>query len=545
MFIFSRAGKFLLTGIFLLTLILPSHAADVVNNNSDGTGSLKWAVEQVNTGTTSSITISSDVKEIHLSQELTLTRSARITGNGAMIDGEETRRLFRITNGHVIFDGLTFTRGNAASGSGGAVEVDGSGASAEFSNCIFYGNKALDYGGAVCVTTGSELSPTVFRNCTITSNTSQSGGGIAASSGTMHVFSSIVTGNWGSDDIRASGGTVHTRYSIIGTMNISADKTDMAGQTVSQILVSKNGAASIDVAGGIHMIRITKSSPAYNFVNDPEYSSSYDIAGTFRPQYGAYDAGAYEIPAIPLTAASLQGVPYIMIGDRVKFSLDIFPENASINSEDFPPDGIEWQSSNQSVITASGDGVLALSSGSADVWTEVHGWDSHGRALTLPSNIVRVYAGGEAFTELRAEISPVTGRTLRPGAALTIRPEIHIVIDRYNLDDADGVGYSLDVESSRPEIVSADVISGDAVRLRAGYTEGVSVVTLFTGTIPEGRTETRPFTVSVVREHTDPVSPDVSRDASGVGRSSGGCDSGMMILAGIMAAVFVAKKGEE
>ena len=234
------------------------------------------------------------------------------------------------------------------------------------------------------------------------------------------------------------------------------------------------------------------------------------------------------------------------IGDTLKFSLDIFPETASLNSGDFPPDGIEWKSSNPSAIMAGASGVTAFGIGSADVWAEVHGWDAQGKAVTLSSDAVRVYVGEEDFSELRAEISGVSARMLVPGETATIKPEIHIVVDRYELDDADGLSYVLTADLSRPEIVSVDVTSENNVRLKAGSTEGTSEITLYTNTVPyEGKTEALTFTVFVEEAYIPPVSPDVeSRDVKGTGRAGGGCNSGIMILAGMMAVMITTRKGK-
>ena len=559
MFKISWAGKFLLVHFFLLNLILPSHALNVINGNSSGEGSLTWAVGQVNAGTSSTITISPDVKTIHLSQELTFSRNATISGNGTLIDGEETRRLFRVTNGRVIFERLTFTRGNAASGNGGAVEVDGSGASAEFRSCIFYNNKARDYGGAVCVTKGDNINPTIIKHCTITANTSQNGGGISVSNGTMQSLSSIILGNTSSYDIYVnSTGIFSSRYSIAGTSSATMDNTDMAGQNLTQILVSENGAAKVETLNGVQVIRITKSSPAFNYVKDSSYAFSEDITGTIRPQYGAYDAGAYEIPA--LISADINGVPYIQLNKSVIFSLDIYPSNATLNSEDYPPAGVIWQSSNPSVLSVSDNGtVTALGIGIAEIQCAVHGWNNQGRNLTASTDVITVYAGDEAFTELRAEILSTdneilnTGETMYTNEMMTISPTVHITIDRYELDESDGVSYWLEAESSRPDIVSADVISGDTLMLTTGNLTGESVITLKTHTIPEGRTITQTFTAEVVSPYVAPVSQDpVSRDTTvsgdrGVSRASGGgggCNTCAMIFAGLLVSFIASKKGE-
>ncbi|MBR0167872.1 MAG: hypothetical protein IJQ08_04320 [Synergistaceae bacterium] len=556
MFKISWAGKFLAVQFFLLTLILPSHALNVVNNNPNGEGSLTWAVEQINSGTSSTITISPDLKTLHLSQELTFTRSAAISGKGTLIDGEETRRLFRVTNGRVIFEGLAFTRGNAVSGSGGAVEVDGSGASAEFRNCIFYNNSARDYGGAVSVTKGDNINPTILKHCTITANTSTNGGGVSVSNGQLQSLSSIIVGNTSSYDISANGtGIFSSRYSIAGTSNTAMDTTDLNGQNVTQVLVSENGVAKLETLNGSQVIRITRSSPAFNFVKDSQYALSSDIAGTIRPQYGAYDAGAYEIPAVALKSADIDGVPYIKIGDNVTFSLDIIPSNATLNSKDYQPAGIVWQSSNTEAITASNTGnVTALKAGVSDIWAEVHGWDSQGRNFTAESKHVTVCAGDEAFTEIRAEISSADNQSILAGVKMntgetkTFSPNVHILIDRYELDETDGVYYTLNANSSRTDIVTADVngdsVSGYILTLKAGNIAGSSDVTLETHTIPEGRTLTQGFTVSVVNA-SEPVSNDTRINGlRGVGGGGGGCNTGVMILSGIMIALIASKKGE-
>ena len=217
MFKITRAGRFLLTGIFLLTLIFPAQALDVVNGNPNGQGSLREAVEN---GNDSVITVSPSVKTISLQNELTITRSVTINGNGAVIKGNGTARLFRITDGKAVFNELSFTGGNALDGSGGAVEIGSETAYAEFRNCNFYDNVAKDYGGAVSLTRGDTTKQTVFRYCTITKNSANYGGGIAVANGEAHIFSSIVTGNTGNSDIYAEEtGIIRTRFNITGSTN--------------------------------------------------------------------------------------------------------------------------------------------------------------------------------------------------------------------------------------------------------------------------------------------------------------------------------------
>ena len=142
-------------GILLFTaflLAVPAGAATfTVSNDADkGPGSLRQAVLDANaTPEADEIHIDPTVKVITFASEVNISEALNLHGGGATLKGNSTR-LFSITGGTVKFDRLTFTKGKAFSGNGGAVNIEGS-AKADFVNCTFFDNDAGVKGGAVCV----------------------------------------------------------------------------------------------------------------------------------------------------------------------------------------------------------------------------------------------------------------------------------------------------------------------------------------------------------------------------------------------------------
>ena len=97
------------------------------------------------------------------------------------IVGLSTTRCFDFSTGYttVQISGLTFSEGT--SDNGGAVRV-GEGVTAHFSNCAFTSNSASDSGGAVHVSSETEVSVT-FDTCTFSGNDALGNGGAVLVSG--------------------------------------------------------------------------------------------------------------------------------------------------------------------------------------------------------------------------------------------------------------------------------------------------------------------------------------------------------------------------
>ena len=537
---FLRAGRLFTVMIFLLIFVVPSYAFDVVNSNSEGIGSLAWAIDQANLAGGGTINVNPSVKSITLNAELAIRVNATINGEGVTLSGTGTHRLFKVTGGSVTFNRITFTKGNASSGNGGAVEVDSTNASAEFNNCTFYDNQARDYGGAVCVTNGSETSSSVMKHCTIAGNMAGNGGGVALLNGEMSLMSSVVLGNTGSSDIYASSSRYfRSHYNVTGSSSFVMDSTDLTGQALSSVLASANGQPKVESADNITLIRTSRTSPAIDFVpNITNYVLSYDVLGHSRPQLSMYDAGAYEAMPYPVTSAEIYGLPYLQINDTRTYSVDIKPESASLNVKDYPPYGIEWISSSTSVLSIDNTGrASATGKGSSYITARVHGWQSDGSPLTVSARAFIVYVDEVPFTEMKATIGTLEDKTIKINGHDEVKPDVRITVGAYELSNLRGeISYSLEASSSRADIVMAEVVSSDTIRLIAGERAGSSDVIVTARPSPVGQSMRTSFTVSVVSEDNQTI---------GKSGGGGGCNSVLAAGAMVLSVIFLATKGRK
>ena len=525
--------KILSALLFIVMLASGSKRAsayDVVNNNSDGNGSLSWAIQQANQGAGDNIiNINSSVKNISLTRELTIEKDITINGNGVTLEGDYNRRLFRITSGRAIFNRITFMKGRAFAGNGGAVEIANDDASAEFNNCTFYDNRADNYGGAVSVTKGSEVNSTTFRHCTIAGNLAQDGGGISLIEGGMTLFSSVILGNTASTDIYASStGGFRSRYNVTGSANITLNADDKTGETFSNVLKT-----SIEEVNGAKIFKLARTSPAIDFVpENSNYTLSIDQAGNSRPQLSGYDAGAYEAIPVSVQTVEIYGVPYIQINGEENFSIDIYPEDASLNIKDYPPEGIIWVSSNTSVLTIDNYGhVKAVGVGEALITAEVHGWDEAGNHTRKSANAYRVYVDTEARQATQAAISKIDNVKMNAGSYKVIKPEVKLSINGIELDNVKGgIDYKFDTPvTTRLDIATAEIISGDSIRIMAGENAGSCDITVTVRPIPSGEGMSETFNVEVTGSSNNNISGDVGHSSGG-----GGCNSELIGFAGII-----------
>ena len=541
-----RAGRLVIVLIFLLSFILPAQAFEVVNNNPEGNGSLAWAIQQANQGGDSTINIASSVKSITLTRELTIEANVTINGNGVTVSGTYSQRLFRITSGQAAFNRITFTRGRTSSGNGGAVEVDGTNASARFTNCTFYGNEASGFGGAVCVTRGGADPRTAFTHCTVTGNMARNGGGLAVIDGDMALFSSVVTGNTSSSDIyrEESSGTLSGRYNVAGKFaNYEPDNTNSKDITASRVLVADSqGLPVLESVDMIQVVRLTGKSPAIDFVPlNAGNTLSTDQLGTSRPQLAANDAGAYEARPVPVTSAEVFGAIYIQAGSTDVFSVDVNPKDATLNIRDYPPAGITWSSSQPSIISIDSSGrARAVGIGDARITAQVHGWDASGEKTEKVAQSLRVCSGEEARMPIRAYIASIDAVVMKSETSRSIRPSVTLRINSIDIEGARaGVNYTLTADvSSGSDVLEGLSVSGDTIILMAGNRTGSCDVQAVAAPIPEGQASSVHFSVKVTS------SDDGGGGSNDIGRSSGGggCASGAAMLGAIMAVVLSAKK---
>ncbi len=523
--------KILASIVLSILISFPSYAVDVTNSNPDGAGSLSYAIQQANQGTDTTININHpSVNTITLNRELTIESDVTINGNGVTIEGTNERRLFRITSGHAVFNRITFTKGNAASGNGGAVEIDNSSSWAEFNNCTFFGNTAQGYGGAVCVTNGSINSATVLKQCSIAGNTAgNDGGGAASLKGDVRIYSSIITGNTASYDIYASSeNDIKAFYNVTGTSNFTADDTSLTGRSVSDIfMLNDEGNLTLRTVDGVNLLELSGTSIARDVIPaNTDYTLSADETGMKRYMLNAYDAGAFEARPVPVDSVDLYGIPYIQINDRGSLSVDVYPENASLNVADYPPDGIEWVSSNPEVLTVDDAGNITAVGvgggvGEAIVTATTHGWDASGNPSVIGTTAFTVYVGKEPATAIRANITSLDAQTVQRGGHKLVTPKVTLEVSGIELKNIKaGVNYTLTASSKNPAIVTAEIVSNDSIRLLAGDTTGSADVEVVASPEPNsGPTQSMkvPFTVTVIP----------AQEGDTLGSHHGGCNTGI------------------
>ena len=475
-------------------------------------GSIAWAVNNINSigGSGHVIEFDESIKAITLTQELTINSSVTFEGDGVCITGSGNSRLFTVTNGRVIFNNMTFTKGYAVENNGGAVNIEGQEASAEFTNCTFYDNTADNYGGAVCLTNGSDKNFTILTHCTIANNDAQDGGGLAIVKGDAKIFASIVTGNTDYEIYKGDKATLAGSYNIFGDYDSNIGENNLAGQAANQVLVTdSDGNIKLEGMNNIQIIKLAAASPARDYISSSNKRIDFDETGTLRPQLSDYDAGAFEALPVPVEKVMITGTPYMQVNTDYTFSADISPLDASVEE-------VVWKSNNEQVLTIDENGnAEALTTGTAYVTAEVHGWDSDGKKkVQSSSEALLITVGTDALGAMRASLLDLDDITLSKGRYTLITPEVLIEVNGIEVTNAK---YSLKAESSRSDIITAEIVSGDMLRLSASEEmTGSADIRVTVQPLPDGYTDYKDFTASVAE----------SVQVLGASKSSGGCNSG-------------------
>ncbi len=253
----------LLLAVFVLAAA-SAHATtytvtDLTDSATD-TGSIRYAVNQVNAGTGGDTIVfsgagaSGTIMLNSANGTLAIKQSVTITGTGAgvlTISGGGAVTVFTINSGVTVsISGLTIADGNGTSGSGilnnGTLNINnsafsnnvasvttssgggidnGSGSTLTVSNSTFSGNYAGSGGGIL------NFGTMTVSNSTFNNNSSISGGGIFNSGGTSNVINSTIAGNTSSNYgggiyVASGGGSVTITNSIV-----SGNTEQVSGQT--------------------------------------------------------------------------------------------------------------------------------------------------------------------------------------------------------------------------------------------------------------------------------------------------------------------------
>ena len=172
--------------------------------------------------------------------------------------------------------------GNTASRDGGGIY--NAGGNSNLSNCLIAGNRSAISGGGIYNASSAQIA---MDFCTIAGNYDFSnGGGINNNGGTISMTNSILWGN--STGIKFTNNQVTASYCII------QGETGYTGSnnfSTNPLFVSPASELYAPTLTGNYALQAC--SPAIN-AGDPNALLSYDLLHQPRPQFAAYDIGAYE-----------------------------------------------------------------------------------------------------------------------------------------------------------------------------------------------------------------------------------------------------------
>lgn len=285
---------------------------------------------------------------------------------------------FRATN--VVLTGNTAANGAA---------IDATGGTATLTDSAVTGNAATAKGGGIYL--GGAASALVTRNVTIAGNTAPDGAGVAVDQGAATLTATTVVQNGSAPDVR---GPVASRASLVGSCatpltslgaTVSGDPACAADRTA---LLALGGLG--DHGGTTPTILPAAGSPAVD-ADAACVAGGADQRGVPRPQGGACDAGAVELPATASTPPVTATQPPVRIS-----ALRVRPSR--------------WR-------PASGAAQVTFrATGAATVRFTVqrarrHRGGSPRRFVTVRGTFARRAAAGANRVRFRL----VGGRTLRPG----------------------------------------------------------------------------------------------------------------------------------
>lgn len=175
-----------------------------------------------------------------------ITSEIWIAGNGFIISGDDSYRIFDVYGGNLRVNNLTMTAGHAARMNGGAVKVT-NGGQATFINVVISESTASLLGGGIYL---DQTARVTVNNSIIKNNSAGSGGGIGFFDGNVYITRSEISNNTA---VRG-GGIFSTRGKMsIDNSNIHSNTATVSGggiytifgfDMLTLITVANNSAAS-------------------------------------------------------------------------------------------------------------------------------------------------------------------------------------------------------------------------------------------------------------------------------------------------------------
>ena len=147
----------------------------VTNGLSTGPGSLRQAITDTKVAGGGQISFASPDIRVLLTSPLTLDSTMEIIGTNNVITGQNLARIFDVSAGCVLLQGLDMTGGNADQG--GALRARNAGTCVMVKNCRIHGNTASQDGGGIYASDAT----LDIRNSSLDGNTAtnNNGGGLA------------------------------------------------------------------------------------------------------------------------------------------------------------------------------------------------------------------------------------------------------------------------------------------------------------------------------------------------------------------------------
>ena len=313
-------------------------AADqvVTSNADDGGGdllTLREAIAAVGEGDEITFNLGSGSETITLASTLTISMSMTINGNNLAgsgkavnVSGNNSVRVFMISNGAITLENMTISDGNIASSNGAGISYSGSGVgdililngvtisgntisngngaglmansntTISINNSTFYGNTTnYNAGGIFCF--GCTMS---LENVTIAYNTSNRGGGILlnGSGATLTVKNSILANNTaptGADYYRWTNGTlVDDGYNVVESQ---AGSSQQFGSTNNLLNTDPTGLGSSLTYDGGYTLVLKVTAGNLTTTNAGSTAITTDQRGYYRTS-SAITRGAYQYNGI-------------------------------------------------------------------------------------------------------------------------------------------------------------------------------------------------------------------------------------------------------
>lgn len=233
---------------------LPANTLTVTNTNDSGTGSLREAIATAQPNDTINFNLNNCPCTITLASELVINKSLIIQGPGAeqlTVSGNNVVRVFNIAAGNlnVTLSGIKIANGKGATSGGGGGIFNASTGTVNVTNSTLSGNFSADPnccsgGGGIF---NSNTGTVNITNSTLSGNTNPStgryGGGVYNTKGTVNIINSTLSGNTAAES--AGGGAI---FNANGTVTII--NSTLSGNVATQGSTGSSGGGIYNVAGG-------------------------------------------------------------------------------------------------------------------------------------------------------------------------------------------------------------------------------------------------------------------------------------------------------